>query len=390
MISIPDIQKYLVEAKLDGWLLADFHARNSVAVEFLDLNSHLTRRFFYFIPASGNPVALVHNIEKLKFTHLIGDAVPFSNYVELEKKLATLLAGKKRVAMEYSPMGRLPYIGLVEAGTIELIRSFGCEIVTSADLVSNFSARLTESQIASHHRAAEKILQIKNAAFALIGERLQSGTKITEWDVVIFIREQFDKHGLITEYGPNCSVNGNAGNPHYDSTADCSSTIAKGSLILLDLWAKETDGTFADITWMAFAGSASEIPKRYIELFAHVANARDAAIDYLTRSFGQKPLYGADADDAARDVMRKAGVADYFTHRTGHSITTAIHGSGPNIDNMETEDRRLLQSGHLFSIEPGLYYDDCGFRSEVDVLITPTGPVVTTLPLQREIVPLLG
>lgn len=415
MIAIAPIQRALIDAGLDGWLLADFHGRNTVATELLSLATHLTRRFFYYIPASGNPTALVHNIEKLKFAHLPGRHLPFTSFHTLEKELADLLAGNQKIAMEYSPHGRLPYIGLVDAGTIELVRSFGCTIVSSADLVSHLSARLSDEQIASHRRAAANLLQIKDAAFQLIAKRLQTGERITEWDVVSFIRDQFSACGMISEFGPNCSVDANAGNPHYDPDESNASEIRHGSLILIDLWAQETNlpdreqltrkdqsaqaaaaeasvgsrGAFADITWMAYAGRSGEIPNRFIQLFAHVTQARDAAIDYLVKSFGQKPLYGADADDAAREVMRRAGVADHFTHRTGHSITTSIHGPGPNIDNLETEDRRLLQRGHLFSIEPGLYYHDCGFRSEVDLLITPNGAEVTTLPLQQQITPLL-
>ena len=293
--------------------------------------------------------------------------------------------------MEYARHGRLPYIGLVDAGTIELIRSFGKEIVSSADLVANFQARLTPEQIATHRMAAHNIIQIKERAFDFISESLKSDTKITEFDVVQYIRKLFFEYDMESEDGPNCSVDAHAGDPHYEPTKENSAVIAKGQIILIDLWAKlkHSDGVFADITWMGYAGKRDEIPQKYVEIFQVLSDARDTAVDYLRTHIGSQPVYGSQVDDAVRKVIEKAGYGKYFTHRTGHSITDQIHGTGPNIDNLETEDTRKLQHGHLFSIEPGIYMDDCGFRTEIDVYIGHDGVEVHTLPYQTEILALL-
>ncbi|MFH1686609.1 MAG: M24 family metallopeptidase [bacterium] len=391
MNDISKIQQALKQQKLDGWLLADFHGRNSVAVEILKLSGIVTRRSFYFIPAEGEPVALVSPIEKEKFAKAAGRVVPIAGYKNLELKLKSVLSGCNRVAMEYAPMGRLPYIGLVDAGTIELVRSFGIEIVSSADLVASFGARLSCEQIESHYRAAKKLIEIKSAAHDYIRTALQDGDAITEYDVQEFILRQFEQNGMVTQFPPNCSVDANAGNPHYEPSADNSAAIKLGSLVLIDLWAKfdEPHGIYADITWMAYAGTASDIPARYNDIFRIVCAARDAAVRYLKDHFDHGALYGADADDACRKVIEDAGYGESFTHRTGHSITTSEHGSGPNIDNLETEDKRALQPGHLFSVEPGIYTSDIGFRTEINVLMTEDGPEITTLPLQNEIVALL-
>ena len=390
-----EIQQYLREHELDGWLLADFHGRNDIAVAVLELadgqhvelTGFLSRRSFCFIPAEGEPVTLVNPVEQDRFAHLPGKIVPCRGYRMLETELQNALDGRKKVAMEYSPLGRLPYIGLVEAGTVELVRGFGTEIVSSADLVAHFQARLDDRRIASHKKAAQLLIDIKTRAFEYIADSLKNDRKITEYDVCRFILGEFDKNGLTAEFGPNCSVDAHAGDPHYEPSESGSAVIEKGRLILIDLWAKEKgeQGVYGDITWMAYAGTETEIPERFKEMFAVLVEARDAAVAYLKEHIGRGEVFGADVDDACRQVVIDAGYGDYFTHRTGHSITAAEHGPGPNIDNLETEDKRLLQPGHLFSVEPGIYRDDCGFRTEIDVLITGTGVEVTTLPLQTEI-----
>ena len=389
-MNIEIIQAALKEQKLDGWLLADFHGRNDVAVQVIGLDGIVTRRSFYFIPAEGRPTALVAPIEIAKFRHLEGEVLTFKGYKMLEQMLAKLLAGQKRIAMEYSPMGRLPYIGLVDAGTIELVRSFGVEIISSADLVASFQARLSAKQVDLHRTAANNVIEIVSSAHEFIATALERERLITEYDVVQFILRGFEIVGMETEFPPNCSVDANAGDPHYEPKQDTAKTITRGQLILIDLWAKHksSDGIYADITWMAYAGTGDEIPSKYAEIFSVLAKARDAAVAYLQDNFSEGPLSGAAADDVCRQVVVDAGYGDFFTHRTGHSITTNEHGSGPNIDNLETEDKRLLQSGHLFSIEPGIYTSEFGFRTEINVLITETGPEVTTLPLQTEIRPL--
>jgi Xaa-Pro aminopeptidase len=385
------IQQYLQEHEIDGWLMADFHGRNTVALGIWNITDTLTRRTFVWIPASGQPVALVHRIEASKFSALPVRFIPFSGYQQLESELADLLKGCGRIAMEYSPMGRLPYVGLVEAGTIELIRSFDIEIVSSADMVARFLAALSVEQIATARMAAHNLYEIKDAAFALISKALADNSPITEYDVHRFILDKFEEYDMTTAFGPNCSVGAHAGDPHYEPTEEDSATIERGQIVLIDLWGKlkHEHGVYADITWMAFAGTAGEIPEEYSRLFSIVIKARDTAVQFLRDNIDKRPVAGYEVDDACRAVFAEAGLADHFIHRTGHSIAADEHGPGPNIDNLETEDRRKLQRGHLFSIEPGLYFDDFGMRSEIDVLIGRDGVEILTLPLQTTIQPLL-
>lgn len=390
-MKVEKIQEYLIEHKLDGWLLADFHGRNNIMVSMCGLSGMLTRRSFYFIPAQGEPTALVNPIEKQKFQDLPGVIIPCFGYKMLEEKLKETLENCKKIAMEYSPNGRLPYIGLVDAGTIELVKSFGKEIVSSADLVASFQAVLSTEQIATHRIAARNLIEIKDLTFSFIAQSINENKKFTEYDVIEFTLKKFDEYDMVTECGPMCAIDGNAGNPHYEPDRESAAVIKKGQLVLVDMWAKmkSENAIYADITWMAFIGTESEVPQKYNELFGVIAEARDAAVDYLRNNIGKNPVYGYDVDDACRDVVVKAGYSEYFSHRTGHSIHTSEHGPGPNIDNLETEDRRQLQQGHLFSVEPGIYMNDCGFRTEIDMLITHEGAEITTLPLQNKIKALL-
>jgi len=389
MFDIPKIQENLQKEKLDGWLMADFHSRNTVAVEFLSLPAHLTRRFFYFIPATGEPTALLHNIEKDKFRHVPGKHITFSAYKLLESELEKLLKNRRRVAMEYSPNGRLPYIGLVDAGTIEMVRALGIEIVSSADLVSYFQARMTAEQVATHKKAAFLINKIKDEAFANIRNHLAGGVYINERMVAEFIMKRFTEENLVTDFSPICAIDANISNSHYEPPAENSAPIVRGNLVIIDLWAKlnQPHSVFADITWMAYAGES--VPEKYAKVFAILTAARDRAVQYIKEKF-PTPVFGYDVDDACRKVIADAGYGDYFFHRTGHSILESCHGPGPNIDNLETEDRRRLLPGHLFSVEPGIYLPEFGMRSEIDVMLTESGPEITTLPTQKEIIPLLA
>lgn len=384
-----EIQGELAKLGLDGWLLYDFHGSNDVAVSFLNLTGIVTRRSFYLIPSNGSPIAFVHNIEKRPFAHLPGEKIYYSSYRILEEKLQKVLSGRKRLAMEYSEMGRLPYIGKVDAGTIELIRTFGIEVVSSADLVAKFSACLTPDQETLHRQAAGLVNRIKDEAFALIKSRLESETSITEFDVTQFIMERFEAEKMVTDHPPICGVGKNGGNPHYVPVEGESVVIKRDDLILIDLWAKldRPGAVMADITWMAFSGS--EIPNKFSVDFSLLCMARDAACSYLTKRWKEsEPIYGYQVDDVCRGVIEADDKGMYFTHRTGHSIFEATHGPGPNIDNLETEDRRRLLPGHLFSIEPGLYMDEYGLRTEINVLMTEAGPEVTSQPVQQEILKL--
>ncbi len=380
------IQAELARLGLDGWLVYDFHATNDIAVRFLKVTGIVTRRLFYFIPVKGTPIAFAHAIEKTPSAHLPGQKIYYSSYRILEEELRKTLAGGKKIAMEYAPMGRLPYVGKVDAGTVELIRSFGVEVVSSADLVSLFDATLSAAQIAQHRQAADHLHRIKDEAFAFIATQLSMGNTITEYDVVKLMLDRFRQAGMVTHDSPICAAGPNGGNPHYEPSEKIHRTIAKNDLIVLDLWAKmdTPDGVFADITWMAYTGDT--VPAEITKQFAAVCRARDAAVTFAREHFGKADVFGFQIDDACRNVIRDAGLDKFFFHRTGHSITDSVHGAGPNIDNLETEDRRKLMPGHLFSIEPGVYFDTHGMRSEIDVLMTAAGPEVTTLPMQQEIV----
>lgn len=387
--QVQAIQGELKRGELDGWLIYDFHATNSIAARFLGFRGPVTRRFFFLIPAKGSPTAFTHNIEKAPSRHLPGEKRYFSSYKTLEMELKNALAGMKRIAMEYSPLGRLPYVAKVDAGTIELIRSFGVEVVSSADLVARFDACLTPPQIVTHREAARHLEEIKNGAFALIREHLSKEKRLTEYDVVRFMLDRFSALGMVTDFNPICAVGPNAGNPHYEPTEAASAEIKRGQGMILDLWAKpnQPKAVMADITWAAFTGEKP--PREYVEQFGLLCAARDAAVDFVADNWDKGPIYGYQVDDACRGVIARAGLERYFIHRTGHSIAEETHGPGPNIDNLETEDRRQLLPGHLFSVEPGLYFETHGFRTEIDVLITPSGPEVTTQPVQQELT-LLG
>ena len=389
-MGIERIQAELTRLGLDGWLFYDFHGHNDIAVRFLELKGIITRRTFYFIPKTGAPTAFAHAIEHGPTAALPGRKFYYSSYRLLEEELRRSMAGVKRVAMEYSPMGRLPYIGKVDAGTVELVKSFGVEVVTSADLVARFDACLSAEQIVLHREAAGHLNRIKDEAFALISRKLSAGELITEYDVTRFMMERFQMFGMVTEDSPICAVGPNGGNPHYEPTADVHREIRRNDLIVLDLWARHDrpQGVYADITWMAYAGEA--VPDLYADQFAVISRARDAAVENVRRHWGKGEIFGYEVDDACRKVVADGSLGKHFTHRTGHSITSSVHGPGPNIDNLETEDRRQLLVGHLFSVEPGVYFDEYGMRTEIDVLITPQGPEVTTQPVQQQIVRLFA
>ena len=388
--KIQQIQGELARQGIDGWLIYDFHGKNDIAVRFLGLSGIITRRSFYLIPASGTPVAFVHAIEKKPYDKVPGQKIYFSSYLILEEELRKALAGKRRLAMDYSPFGRLPYIAKADAGTVELIRSFGVEVVSSANLVAKFDACLTSEQVASHYEAMQQLCAIKDASFNLIKKRVDTGKKITEYDIVHFILDCFEKAGMITDDEPICAVGSNSGNPHYVPTKSGAAAIKRDDLVLIDLWAKlnKPHSVYADITWMGYTGSS--IPEDYAGNFSLVCMARDAAVKYLREHWGKERIYGYQVDDVCRSVITHADLGNFFNHRTGHSIAEDTHGPGPNIDNLETEDRRQLMPGHLFSIEPGLYFDDYGVRTEINVLITETGPQITQSPIQQEIIRLFA
>jgi len=384
--SLPDVQRALADARVDGWLLYDFRGLNPVATALMRLDGMTTRRAFAFIPTRGTPVALTHAIEQGPWRHW-PESWPreiYSSWRSLEALLAKHVGGK-RVAMEYSAGDAVPYLDRVPAGVLEMVREAGATVVSSGELVSRFYASWNAEHVASHLRAAEAIATIAREAMKLAGERARSAEPLAEHELMAWIRHRFDRAGLVTDHGPNVSVGSNAANPHYEPSADAPRVILTGEILLIDLWAKEPEGVYADQTWMASIGP---VDKQNSEIWNAVRDARDAAIALVRdRAKAGDAVPGADVDDAARGVIESRGYGQYFTHRTGHSIDPRdLHGSGPHLDNLETRETRLLVPGIAFSIEPGIYIPGrVGMRSEVNVYITPGEAVITPREYQQEL-----
>jgi Xaa-Pro dipeptidase len=383
------IQHALRENKVDGWLFYDHHHRDPLAYSILGLdpNMHVTRRWYYFIPATGEPRKLVHRIESFRLDTLPGTKTAYSSWQELESQLKTLLTGATKIAMQYSPRNAIMYVSMVDAGTIELLRSFGKEPVTSADLVSHFEAVLTDAQLATHYVAQKHIDQILDAAWKEIGTRARNGGT-TEYAMVQYLQEGLSRANLIWEHGPNVSAGPNSADSHYEPTAANSRRIDKGDFVLIDIWGKLANDPAAvwyDITWTGVVNR--EPTEREQLIFNTVRNARDASIKAVQDAFAANhPIAGWQADDASRNVIRKAGFGDWFTHRTGHNIGPELHGNGAHLDNLETHDERLILPNTCFSVEPGLYFNgEFGVRSEVD-MITRKGKAEVTGRIQTELV----
>lgn len=378
------IQEALRRQRLDGWLFFDHHGRDPLAYRVLGLRpGHVTRRWYYLIPANGEPRGLVHRIEAGVINGLPGEKARYSSWQEQHAELGRLLRGKKRVAMQYSPLCAVPYVAMVDAGTVELVRSLGVEVASSAELIQEFEACLNDAQFASHIEAGRRVDKVRAEAFRFIAEKLSSAA--SEIMVRDWILEQFRGAGLITDSGPIVSVNAHAGDPHYEPTAETSAPIRPGDFVLLDMWAKldQPDAIFYDITWNGFCGDA---PDRIHEVFETVRDARDRAIEAVSRAVKEKhEIRGFEVDDAARNYIRERGFGDRFVHRTGHSIGTEVHGTGANMDNLETHDERLILPGALFSIEPGIYLEDFGVRCEVDVFVGENSASTTGI-VQRDLV----
>jgi Xaa-Pro aminopeptidase len=376
--SLRAVQELIRELGLDGWLLYDFHGVNPIASGVLGLPA-LSRRFFVLIPAEGPPIALTHRIEQQPWRGWIGENRQYLSWQSLAEGLAALLDGSGTIAVEWSPGDGVPYLDRVPGGVLELIHSAGVRTVSSGDLVSAFYSRWTDEGEASHRRAAQILRDTAYAAFARIGDQLRGGDTPTEWAIRQWVVEHLVDSGLSAGADAIVGVDGNAANPHYAPAADAFSPIPHGSLVLLDLWGKESaDGVFADQTWMAFTGA--NVPDRVESLWSAVRDARDAAVELIrSRSASGAAVAGFEVDETARGVIRERGLGEFFLHRTGHSIDRELHGSGPNIDNLETRDTRRLMPGIGFSIEPGVYIEgEVGMRSEINVYMTVDGPDVTT------------
>ena len=371
-MKLDDFQAALREERLDGWLFFDHHRRDPLAYRILQLtpDSPVTRRWFYCIPSRGEPRKLVHRIESHTLDGLPGTHQTYADWSSLVNGLRDMLTGTKRIAMQYSPDCAIPYVSMVDGGTLELVRSAGVEVVSSANLIQVFEARWTSGQLDSHMEAARRVDTIRREAFERIGAKLRGGDRITEWDTQQFILQRFAAEGLVNDHGPDVAVNENASNPHYEPKKDRSAEIKKGDVVLIDMWAKlrEPDAVYYDITWMGYCGTQ---PSSDVErIFTVVRDARDKAIRRVKEAVSAKEvLRGYQVDDAARSHIRDHGLEESFFHRTGHSIGTEVHGAGANMDNLETNDDRKIIPWTCFSVEPGVYLPKFGVRLEVDVFV---------------------
>lgn len=389
-MDIDKIQQELRAEKLDGWLFFDHHQRDPLAYRVLGLptNRMATRRWYYFIPAQGEPAGLEHRIERGMIGALPGAKTPYSSWTEQIAGLRALLEGRRRIAMQYSPNCAIPYVSMVDAGTIELVRAAGVEVVSSAELIQAFEARWSADALESHLEAGRRVDRVRAAAFNLIRDRTRSRAPLQELEVKRFVLDGFAKAGLVTDHGPIVGVNANASNPHYEPSEEATAPIGSGDFVLLDMWAKldRPGAVYYDITWTAFCGDQPTDEMRNV--FAIVTGARDAAIQRVQEAVAARRLLcGYEVDDAARGFIQARGFGEFFTHRTGHSIGQEVHGNGANMDNLETHDERRVTPWTCFSIEPGVYLPAFGIRSEVNVFVGDNAARVTG-EIQRELIAL--
>jgi Xaa-Pro aminopeptidase len=386
-MNLPAIQSALRERNIDAWLFYDHHHRDPIAYRVLGLPSSLmvTRRWFYLIPAQGEPSKLVHKIEAGHLDSLPGAKSVYSGWQELFAQLKTFLGNHKTIAMQYSPNNLVFTVSLVDAGTIELVRSMGKTVVSAADLIAQFESTWTDEQIQTHFAARDAVDSITAAAFPEIGRRVRNGGT-TEHAMQQWFMEAFQRENLVTDDPPVVAVNANSGNPHYEPHAEGSAPIREGDFVLLDVWAKKnTPGAvYYDITWTGYVGKAPSDRQR--EIFQIVRDARDVGVKTVRDAIGAgQHIAGWQVDRATRDHIQKSGYGDYFIHRTGHSIGTDVHSNGANMDDLEIHDERQILPNSCFSIEPGIYLPDFGVRSEVNVLVRSNRAEVTGK-IQREIV----
>ncbi len=391
-MNLSAIQSALSEAKLDGWLFYDHHGRDPIAYRVLKLDVPMcTRRWYYLIPAQGQPTKLVHRIERSRLDALPGTELQYSSWREQRERLREMLAGKTKVAMQYSQMNDIPYIGLVDAGTVELIKSFGTEIASSADLVQLFEARWSPETLALHLEAGKVVHAAVDTAFRTIRDAVRTRGATGEYDVQQEILRLFEVHDVESgSYAPIVAVNVNSADGHYSPTLKTSLPIREGDFVLLDVWAKRKapEAVYFDITWTGYVGET--VPDRYTKIFDVVREARDTAVEFVQQAVrAGRALRGYEVDDATRAVITRRGYGEYFIHRTGHSIGEEVHGNGANIDNFETRDDRKIIPRTCFSIEPGIYLPEFGVRSEVNVYVDEKDARVTGQ-VQKAVVPILA
>ncbi len=389
-MQLQEIQQALREEGLDGWLFFDHHIRDPLAYRVLRFQPVRTptRRWYYLVPAQGEPKGLVHRIESGMLDALPGSKLIYAGWDSQTERLKELLRGRRKIAMQYSPQCAVPYVAMVDGGTLELVRQSGVEVVTSANLIQLFEARWSDAQLAMHLEAGRRVDRVRAAAFEKIGASLGPDQPVSEWSINRFIREEFAKAGLVTDHGPIVAVNSNMSNPHYEPTLERNQPIRKGDAVLIDMWAKldKPGAVYYDITWTGFCGDAPE-PVRNV--FGIVRDARDKAVKRVKSAVAShQVLRGFEVDDAARNHIKQHGYGEQFVHRTGHSIGEEVHGTGANMDNLETHDERKIIPGTCFSIEPGVYLPEFGIRSEVNVFVGPA-KARTTGQVQRQLVKIL-
>ncbi|MBD0315103.1 MAG: aminopeptidase P family protein [Nitrospiraceae bacterium] len=387
---VADIQQVLRDNGLDGWLFYDFRGSDPLAYRVLRLDParHVTRRWYYWIPASGEPIKLLHRIEPHVLVELPGQERLYVSWHQQQTELASVLHDRRSVAMQYSPRNAVPYVSRVDAGTIELIRSFGVDVVSSADLIQRFEAVWTDEQLESHRYATTALRRIVDEAFAHVGAALRRGRELDEYGLQQFILSRIQDAGMMTSSAPIAAVNAHSADPHYGPGPVGSSVIRRDDLLLIDLWAKRTEpgAVYGDITWTGFTGG--RVPDKARMVFEPVRRGRDAALAFVRERVASGALpFGWEVDDVCRRVIVEAGYGEFFVHRTGHSIGEEVHGNGANIDNLETQDSRRLMPGTCFSLEPGIYLpNEFGIRSELDVYLSEGDARVYGEPLQTEIV----
>ncbi len=380
-------QEFMAQDETPGWLVYDYRESNPIFRQVIQPSGHVTRPCYFYLPLSGKPTLLTHHVDAGKFADSGVDCIVYNNRDTLVSSLRGLISGTGRLAMEYSPMNALPRVSRVDAGTVELVRSLGVEVVSSADLMQAATHQWTPEQLADHRETAGKLGRIVNEAFAHAGERMAQG--VTEFDLAEFIRRRFAEEAIASPDGPIVAVNANASDPHYEPSARHNSPIRPGDWLLIDLWAKGVaeGSVYADITWCAYAGN--RVPAKHQEIFDIVTGARDAAVEYLQDAHRRGgSVQGWQADKVARDYIEARGYGQWFTHRLGHSIGFEVHSEAVNLDGFETHDTRRIIPGVCFSVEPGIYLPEFGVRSEIDVFMSEQGPYPSS-PVQREVV-LLG
>jgi len=390
---IESIQRALQQDKIDGWLFYSFRGSDPIAENILRLDhaKFTTRRWFYFVPAKGTPIKIVHAIETGTLDSLPGDKHVYLAWQQLHQVLREALSGAKKVAMQYSPLNTIPYISRVDAGTVELIRSFGVEVVSSADLVQVFEAVWSDQQLETHLYAAKDMREIVVEIVKEVRRRVLANASVTEVEIQDFILKEYDRRDLTAGHPPIVAINAHSADPHYAPNLEDNLPMKKGDFLLVDMWSKRKvpHAVYDDITWTFFIGET--VPAEHQKIFNVVRDGRDAAIKEAQQRYPTgEILYGWQIDEVARQSITKAGYGQHFIHRTGHSIHEEVHGNGANIDNLETQDSRRLMARTCFSIEPGVYLKGTfGVRSEVDMYLYEKEAIVTGLPIQTEVIPIL-